>query len=44
MVKAKVVFPYTAENEDELSLEEGQVIFVLDQVCTLKYDSELMIK
>ncbi|CAH1799899.1 unnamed protein product [Owenia fusiformis] len=29
--KAKVLYDYTAENDDELSLEEGEVIVVLDK-------------
>lgn len=29
--KARVLFPYVAENEDELSIEEGDIINVLDR-------------
>ena len=31
MERAKVLYSYTAENEDELSIEEGQVIYILQK-------------
>jgi len=31
--KAKVTYEYKAENPDELTLEVGQVIDILKQVC-----------
>ena len=32
--RARVLFPYKAENADELTLEEGQIIIILDKVST----------
>ena len=31
-VRAKVIYSYHAQNDDELTLDEGQIIIVTDQV------------
>lgn len=31
--KAKVVFDYTPENEDEMKIEVGEIVEVIQQVC-----------